>query len=133
MSAIASRLAEGKINALDYNKEKDSILAFVKEKIKSKKSLSALAVWISKFHTYSYYFPLGYELYNATNMDLKEFVRILREMPFGKPEYPEYSKFVLLDRKAYFAATRKQEIKIEVYIDEAIKNLKKKNERPPYK
>lgn len=80
------------------------------------------AAWVSFYHVYTHYYPLMYRLYDACNADIKEFVGVLKTIPFNKLTNFEYSI-------CFFEKTRKVDKYIEVYLEKIIQIKKQKPEK----
>lgn len=102
-----SRLRAGdKITESYYLLEKDRIIGEAKKHLGWSNDTSE--IYLTNYHSYTYYFPLMYELFYALGADINHFIEFLRKMPFKAPEFTT--------RPEYFGKTRMIEKEIEDFI-----------------
>ncbi len=75
---------------------------------------------VAHLHTYTYYFPLLYRLYNACGCDLLKFIEVLKEMDkHGNFTTPRS----FISKEQFFLGWREAEMQAEAYLENVIKIL----------
>jgi hypothetical protein len=116
ISKLAIDLRDKKISRKQYLVKRRQCIAAV-EKNQTYWPLRLEPIEITLHHTYTYYWPLIFRLYQALDCDLVRFVQVLKEVN-GHEDMREPSWLEL--ERDHFVKSREAEKRIEVYLERII-------------